>query len=108
MRVWLGGIVILASCEHQFIRVHENLVQHPSNNILIPVQKLPINFSLIFIARSRVGEKFELSKILFNLCIILSLYSIIVQNSLILHNACQITSLGNLNYWWKSWYTASL
>ena len=27
-----GGTIILASCEHLFIRVHENLVQHPSNN----------------------------------------------------------------------------
>ena len=27
-----GNIVILASCEHQFIRVHENVVQNPSNN----------------------------------------------------------------------------
>ena len=27
------GIVILASCDYHFIRVHENLVQHPSNNI---------------------------------------------------------------------------
>ena len=27
--------VILASCEHHFIRVHEKLVQHPSNNISI-------------------------------------------------------------------------
>ena len=32
-----GGkaIVILASCEYYFIRVHENLVQHPSNDISI-------------------------------------------------------------------------
>ena len=28
-----GGIVILASCDYHFIRVQENLVQHPSNNI---------------------------------------------------------------------------
>ena len=27
-----GGIVILASCEYNFIRVHKNLVHHPSNN----------------------------------------------------------------------------
>ena len=31
-----GDIFILASCEHHFIRVHEKLVQHPSNNISIP------------------------------------------------------------------------
>ena len=30
-----GGIVISAGCKHQFIRVHENLVQHPSNNLSI-------------------------------------------------------------------------
>ena len=29
----VGGIVILASCEYHFIRVYENLVQHPSNYI---------------------------------------------------------------------------
>ena len=30
-----GGIIILSSCEHPFIRVHEVLVQHPSDNISI-------------------------------------------------------------------------
>ena len=34
-RVLMGGIIILASCEYQFNKVHENLVQHPSNNISI-------------------------------------------------------------------------
>ena len=29
------GIVILASCQHYFIRVHSNLAQHPINNISI-------------------------------------------------------------------------
>ena len=33
----MEGIVILASCEYHFIRVHENRVQHPSNNISIIV-----------------------------------------------------------------------
>ena len=28
-----GGTIIKARCEHKFIRVLENLVQHPSNNI---------------------------------------------------------------------------
>ena len=28
----MGKVVILASCEYYFIRVHENLVQHPSRN----------------------------------------------------------------------------
>ena len=31
----MRGIVILASCGYYFIRVHEILVQHPSNNISI-------------------------------------------------------------------------
>ena len=30
---WIGGIVILACCEYHLIRVHENLLQHPSNII---------------------------------------------------------------------------
>ena len=29
------GIVILANCEHHFIRVNENLVQHPNDNVSI-------------------------------------------------------------------------
>ena len=32
---WMEGIVILSSYKHHFIIVHENLVQHPSNNISI-------------------------------------------------------------------------
>ena len=33
---WVNGdIAILPSCENHFIRVHENLVQHPYNNISI-------------------------------------------------------------------------
>ena len=39
----ITGIVILASCEHHFIRVLENLVQHPSNNISIGVSRCPSN-----------------------------------------------------------------
>ena len=31
----IGGIIILASCEHHFIREHENLGQYPRNNISI-------------------------------------------------------------------------
>ena len=30
-----GYQYFLASCEYYFVRVHENLVQHPSNNISI-------------------------------------------------------------------------
>ena len=29
-----GRIVILVSCEFHFIKVHENLVQHPSNKLI--------------------------------------------------------------------------
>ena len=32
-RGWGWAIVILASCEDNFIRIHENLVQYPSDNI---------------------------------------------------------------------------
>ena len=32
---WMGVIVILANCEYDTIRVHENLVHHPNDNILI-------------------------------------------------------------------------
>ena len=38
---WIACIVILSSCEHHFKRVHENLVQHQSNNILIETKILP-------------------------------------------------------------------
>ena len=31
----MGDMVIFASFEYYFIRVHENLMQHPSNNISI-------------------------------------------------------------------------
>ena len=39
---WKGGvgIVILVSCEYYFIRVHENMVQHPSYNISITTFKI--------------------------------------------------------------------
>ena len=32
---WMGGIVILASYEFHFIKVHNNLVYHVPGNILI-------------------------------------------------------------------------
>ena len=38
----MGGIVILASCEYHFIRVHANLVQHPRNYKAIFPFKLQI------------------------------------------------------------------
>ena len=30
--IYPSSNVILASCKYHFIRVHENLVQHPTNN----------------------------------------------------------------------------
>ena len=37
--IWVKGVnegsVILASCEYYFIRLHENLLEHPCNNISI-------------------------------------------------------------------------
>ena len=47
------GNVILVSCKHQINRVHENLVQHPSNNIWINVrdqlivQRIETNWYLV-------------------------------------------------------------
>ena len=38
----MGGIVILARCEFNFIIVHENLEKHPSNNISINVFSLTL------------------------------------------------------------------
>ena len=32
---WGKGVYILASCEYNFIRVYENLVQHPNNKTSI-------------------------------------------------------------------------
>ena len=39
-RGWMEGIVILASCEHHFMKVNESLVKQPSNNIYISVTKM--------------------------------------------------------------------
>ena len=36
------GIIILARCEYHLIRVYENLVQHPSNNISIKFTHLDL------------------------------------------------------------------
>ena len=48
----MGSIIILASCMHYFSRVHENLVQHPSNNISIATkhfcQSSPQSFMITF------------------------------------------------------------
>ena len=29
------GCIVIASCQYHFIRMHENLVQHPSNNFVL-------------------------------------------------------------------------
>ena len=35
-------VIVIASCQYHFIRMHENLVQHPSNNIIsILVTEVP-------------------------------------------------------------------
>ena len=47
LMVWMGVMVILASCEHPYIRIHENLVQYPSNNISIVLDKLLFVINLI-------------------------------------------------------------
>ena len=44
----VDGIVILASCEHNFIRVHESLVQHPSNNISILTAVLAVLVDIFY------------------------------------------------------------
>ena len=36
----VGGIIILTSYEHHFIRVYKNLVQQKINNISIPLRKI--------------------------------------------------------------------
>ena len=57
----MGGIVILASCVHHFIRVHDNLVQHPSNEILIRVTGKDVKASLFLQRKSNIsnGSSFD-------------------------------------------------
>ena len=43
------GIITLAGCENYFIRVHENLVQHPSNS----------NISIAFSKSAHGRERYE-------------------------------------------------
>ena len=47
---WMEYKVIIASCEYHFIRVHENLVQHLSNNIIYRFLKAIQCFLVISIA----------------------------------------------------------
>ncbi len=42
-----GGIVIFASWEYYFIRVLENLVYHPSNNLSISIGNI-LYFNILF------------------------------------------------------------
>ena len=44
-----GGFVILASCKYPFIRVQENLVQHPNDNILNPSIYIFLENKLIYL-----------------------------------------------------------
>ena len=41
-----GGIVILASYKFPFIRVHDNLVQDPSNKAIISIGIIRINMQV--------------------------------------------------------------
>ena len=43
-----GGFRYLASFEHQFIRVNENLVQYPSNNISILPEDVKVCGKIVF------------------------------------------------------------
>ena len=53
-----GGIFILASFKHHFIRVHENLEQHPSNNKSIVITTIPrIIMSMASVAITSVASK---------------------------------------------------
>ena len=48
---WMRGIIILASCKHHFIRVHEYLVQHPSNKYIdwdTEQQEYQVSYSQVF------------------------------------------------------------
>ena len=44
----MGSIVILASCEYQFIVVHENLVQHPRKDRFRLLAKVNIVLNVYF------------------------------------------------------------
>ena len=42
--VYGGGLhLVIAICEHHFFRVQENVMQHPSNNILIIIEMRDIH-----------------------------------------------------------------
>ena len=45
-RGMMGRIVILASYEYHYIRVHENVVQHPINNTSIALTNVKIQISV--------------------------------------------------------------
>ena len=78
-RLWIGGIVILASWEFHFIRVHENLVQHPSNyisiltlfclffNVLWTIVKLLSKIDIFCMFRQNSGLLYSLYVITINL-----------------------------------------
>ena len=45
LRGFMGGglYLVIASCEHHFFRVQENVMQHPNNNILIIIEMRDIH-----------------------------------------------------------------
>ena len=57
-----GGIIILASCEHHFNRVHKNLVQHPSINISISLINNGIKANKSLFLKNIIGEYYILFK----------------------------------------------
>ena len=64
MREWDGGIVILASCKHHFVRANENLVQHYSNNISIFKNTIPAySTSLEYVEYAIRAKKFSWFKL---------------------------------------------
>ena len=61
-----GDNVILASCEHHFIRENENLVQHPSNDKPITYMYLAHRSTLAMLAAWMISNQVaEASSLLF-------------------------------------------
>ena len=57
-----GGFVILASCKHHFFRVHENLVQHPSNNISLVKEHVQLQFYVLITNINHVTKARKLKR----------------------------------------------
>ena len=80
----MGDIVFLASYKHNFIRVHENLVQHPSINTSIVILTVYLNdifdkyllFRILqcFSPFRSTENKYHLNKVIWSLCICVSVF----------------------------------